>query len=306
MYARFNKNTLIKIPFSSQFFRRNFSSPSNPNLVVKITPDISYVGAKVLVPISLARYDQGEKEKNKYDRDIHLIFSALSKKMEKGEVADVDVLLTGGLQHINWPKEKCNKIEGHFLSIHEKSLNKLSNFFYWDQFIDDVIGRNKFTKVLSEVNSKSVEGSKWYELMSKTHEEISVSGSLFDSIKYQRTKYALIASATGLYTHIPYFGKLSDAWSYLTVAFPNLKIPEFNKILLIKGLDIIETADVNQTVLLISSMIEQTISSPNFPEKEKIKLFELMEKLMRAYVPEEMVKRENNKDELAPSGLKMD
>ncbi len=282
---RFFKRRLAQANRLTHLFPMSFSSFSKrPERIVKFNPDNFRLDGTALVPISFSRYLKGKEAIASYDKDLKLVFESMAGMLKTGKIARVDVLLTGGLQKINWPISKCDEIDEYFLKTHKDSLKELSNFYRWDEFIDKTLGREEFEKNLDLVTSKSMEGSPWHELMCKTFDGVESKGTLQKSIEYQRTEYALIVSSADLYTYMPYLGKISPAWSYITHDF---KMPDFCRILIEKNIKDLSKFEVDKSINTALTMTELIFSNPKFPENEKIKFFENMKILAKTYLPNE-------------------
>lgn len=123
--------------------------------------------------------------------------------------------------------------------------------------------------------------------MVKTHHSVKMSSDLEKSVEYQRREYAAIILMSQ-YSHLVYVGQISLAWAYMYHIFDKLELPLFTRVVFedyarndsVIG---IGRADAGQTVKLILSNIEQTLTNQNFPNKEKEKLVNAGLSLFYAY-----------------------
>jgi len=206
--------------------------------------------------------------------------------LETGEITKVDILSTAGLQRINWDSELAEKVESHFLKEHEVLLGKQSNCYKWEEWINKQ-GDDMFEKHYCDIKQRSAKGTKWYDLMIKTHENVGMSSDLDKSLEYQRREYAAIRLMED-YDQLIYTSHISLAWSYLYHVFNDAKLPIFTRANFDKQQTercAISAADASHTTRIIVSMIEQTLTNLNFPKKEKGKIINMSTSLFYAYEP---------------------
>jgi uncharacterized protein (UPF0147 family) len=233
--------------------------------------------AKVIIPVSMARY---QNQKEKFDFELSTLFSHMADKLKQNEIQSVDVLSTTAL-HEEWPKNKIEAIENHFFNTHAKILRKQINFFSWDDWIKQQ-GEKIYQKYYEEVVELSKEGSEWYDLMLKTHHNVStINTNVEASLRYQRREYAAIRTMNH-YTDLVYMGHISSAWSHLYRIYPD--IPRFVRASIHAQVSQIKNYDADMAVKMATTLIEQIVSSPNFPSKKKEKLQEICHNLFRTYL----------------------
>lgn len=273
-----------QIFFPSFVFARNLSASVrySPVFVPKLLRD-----SKLIIPISMGRYSLGEKKKIEYDEMLSSLFIYTENLLREGAVKSVDILSTAGLQRINWNDAQVEEVEAHFFQRHERLLSSQSNFYRWDEWINKQ-GKVRFEKCYQEITKKSAKGTEWYNLMVKTHENTKMSVDLERSLEYQRREYAAIVLMDN-YTHLAYAGYISLAWSYLYhVMHDDITLPVFTRVNFEKKSkpeSLISIADASHTTKIILNMIEQTLTSPSFPNEEKIKLTDTSMSLFYAYTP---------------------
>lgn len=240
--------------------------------------------ARVVLPISLNRFDGDKIKREQYDAEIDTLLRFTDSQLKTGNITSVDVVSTGELQQLNWGVEKAREIEEYFLTTHHKMLSKQTSIHTWSNFIKQ-LGEQKYEENYKLIKSASSPGSNWHDLMLKTQEATKVTTDIETSLEYQRREYALILSTQNLYTNIAYMGNISLAWSYLYKLYDGL--PVFTRITIDKTEKKanISTADANTTVNLVLSNVEQVLTNQNFPTKEKIKLANMVTSLVQAYAP---------------------
>jgi hypothetical protein len=268
----------VKKPFAS----RLLSSLAAP-YQARIKPVLSRE-SKVILPISMTRYDGDKEKREQYDKDIDALLRFTAEGLETGRIGRVEVLSTAGLQELNWNKEKAKEIEDYFMSAHHKMLEKQNEVHTWDGFISKV-GKEKFESNYQLIKTASIEGSVWHGMMLKTHKAIKINSDIEKSLECQRRKYAAILSMKGMYTNVVCMGNMSLAWSYLYQEYQDL--PVFNRVILekIKKKVGISTVEADAIVSMISRNIEDVLTNENFPKKVKRKLAERGTSLFQAYVP---------------------
>jgi hypothetical protein len=225
----------------------------------------------------MARYD---KDKERFDAELSILFKHMAEKLDQQEIASVDVLSTTAL-HEDWPESKIAAIEDHFFTTHEKILRKQTNFFSWNDWIKQQ-EEQIYQRYYKEILDLSKEGSEWYDLMLKTHNNVAISADLEISLKYQRREYAAIRMMNR-YTDLVYMGRISSGWSYLYKIYGN-KIPRFVRASIQTKASQIENYDAAAAVKIVTTSIEEIVSSPNFPPNQKEKLKEICENLFRTYI----------------------
>lgn len=252
---------------------------------VNLTPQI-IANKKIVIPVSMGRYDISAKKTKEYDYMLSALFTCISEKLKTGEISSVDVISTCELQGINWNNDTIKKIETHFYQTHKAALQEQTNFFTWNNWIDTK-GREEYQDYYNLVLQKSDYETEWYDLMVRTHGGVSLDTNLENSLEYQRQEYAAILLMQS-YDYLVYTGSISLAWSYLYRLFPQNKLPvfvkaEFSKTK--KANSIASQADAMHTTKMILTMIEQTLTSSNFPEEEKKKIIDRGMSLFYAYEP---------------------
>jgi len=243
--------------------------------------------SKIVMPISMVRYDGGKNEIAKYDKEIGALLKHTSEALARKNIESVDVVSSAGLQKINWGEKKAQEIEEHFLKVHHDLLAQHTSFYTWDEFIHK-LGKEKFEINYNMIKNESVTGSEWYKLMVKVHNAIKLNNSLESSIEYQRREYAAIYTMRNQYTHIAYMGDISIAWAYLYSLYDNL--PVFSKAVIEKNPEKIDvnTSEANTIIRLITNNVQDVLSSENFPNKEKQKLSDKLMSIIYAYSPKEI------------------
>ncbi len=258
---------------NNSLFHRGFSSKSkvlHPVLCPQLLQD-----AKVVIPVSMVRY---EKDKEKFDTELSALFQYMANKLEQEEIQSVDILATTAL-HEDWPDSKIAEIDDHFFNKHAKIAKKQMKFLLWKDWIKQR-GEQIHQKYYEEVLELSKEGSEWYKLMLNTHSRVSIGSSLEISLSYQRKEYAAIR-AMNYYTDLVYMGHISSAWSYLYELYPN--IPRFVRVSMQPQASQIKNYDADAAVKIVTASLEQIVSSPNFPPKQKEQLKEICHNLFRTY-----------------------
>lgn len=252
--------------------------------------------SRVIIPISLGRYNISEKKTEEYDAILKALFTHAYSLLSSGSLKQVDILFTGDLQRINWEDGLVNKIESHFFRTHQEKLSQLSNIYKWNAWLE--AKQDMYQKFYQDVLEKSQHGSEWYNLMVKTHDEVRMSNDLELSLEYQRKEYAAIMLMQE-YNYIIYTGTISLAWAYMYSIYSSLKLPIFSRAAF-SGINtagsVIGSTDAHHTTKLIVHNLEQTLSSHNFPKSEKEKLIKMCMSLIYAYGPKEM-NMVNNDDE---------
>ena len=255
--------------------------------------------SRIIIPISLGRYNISEKKTEEYDAILSTLFTHAYGLLSNGSLKQVDILFTGDLQRINWEANLVDKIESHFFKTHQENLSKLSNTHKWNAWLE--AKQDIYQKFYQDVLEKSQPGSKWYNLMVKTHDDVGMSNDLALSLEYQRKEYAAIMLMKE-YDYIIYTGTISLAWAYMYSIYSSLKLPIFSRAAF-SGVNtvgsIIGAADAHHTTKLIVHSLEQTLSSPNFPKSEKEKLIKMCMSLIYAYGPKEMNIVDENHREIA-------
>lgn len=241
--------------------------------------------ARLIIPISYARYDGNIEKRMAYDRDISTLLSYTAHLLSEKKIESVDVLATGGLQAINWGIEKTHEIESHFLTTHQLLLSLQTKVYTWDDWIEEK-GVEIFQKSYMRVVSDSSCSTEWYNLMVKTHEKSSTSNDLLKSLEYQRKEYAAILLMTN-YTNLAYLGHISQAWSFLYHKYHNEGAPIFTRVASNVGTlkEKIKKSDASHTVRMMLSNLEDTLASENFPNSEKEILIENAISLFYTYRP---------------------
>jgi len=280
--------TIIKI-IPSALSRTGSALFSTARRSIEFVPDLTD-GSRVVIPVSLGRYDTGQKKAAEYDNLLHRLFSSVVHLKQAELLSQVDVISTGGLQCINWEAEKVNRIEKHFLETHKELLEKVSRTYRWDEWIDEH-RRDRFEADYDEIKEKTKEGSEWYILMVKTHEHAKMSSDLGKSLEYQRREYAAVKNMND-YDRLIYTGLISPAWAYMYHVFPYATLPLFTRASL-EATPIVGAAEANQTTKLLISGLEQTLASPSFPETEKDRLIDVGLRLFYTYAP-----RSNGKERM--------
>lgn len=274
---------------------RSFTSgKSNTMHRVTFTPS-AQAHENLVLPISMSRYDAGKKNQEQYDKALRAVFTHTAELLEQGEVQSVDVISAAGLQAVNWDAEKVKKIENHFLETHAELLNRQTNCYVWNEWIDEY-GRNQYERYYQEVVARSQPGSDWRELMESTYSSITLSSSLSASVEYQRREYAAIMLME-CYNKILYLGRISPAWAYLYKIIQDISLPTFTRISVSNqtaNVVPVQSADANHSVQLILSLLEKTLSSQNFPKKQKQEIIEGAVTLFNAYGPKSDVLIDNN------------
>lgn len=242
--------------------------------------------AKVIIPISMTRYDGDLSKRRHYDQEISALLSYTASCLKKGDLNSVEVISTAGLQRINWGSEKTQEIEAHFLTTHQAMLSQQTHVHTWDGFTDK-LGAELYATNYELIKAASAEGSLWYSLMLKTSDSVRINSDIEKSLEYQRREYASILSMKSIYSHIAYLGKTSPAWSHLYQEHEGL--PLFTRAIVekIKNKAEISTADANACVNMAFNSIEGILVNENFPKKDKVKLADMVTSLFRAYIPKE-------------------
>ncbi len=262
---------------SCGLFYRPFSSKQQKTLHLQLVPELS-TDAKIVIPISMTRY---EKNREQFDKELSVLFRFTAEQLAENAIESVDVIATTAL-HEDWPESKITEIDNHFMKTHEKALAKQTHFFLWNDWMKR-FDQSLHQKQYEEIVKLSEEGSEWYKLMVKTHANASISNDLTTSLRYQRQEYAAIRSMTG-YSDLVYMGSISPAWSYLYELYQNL--PRFVKASIRSQASLLSTFDSSQTVKLVLSLIEQTVTNPSIPPQEKVKLKEYAICLFHAHIPD--------------------
>ena len=260
-----------------------FFSDTSPTKVysVNFSPEI-IPGSNIIVPISMGIYGMSNRAgQEEYDAKLRALFIETAKLLESGEVEEVAVISSADLHRIQWSDELVSEVEKKFFNKHKKFLEKQTSFSTWNNWIDQQ-GREFFKKLYEEVKEKSAEGTEWYNLMVSTHERVKMSSDLEQSLEYQRMEYAVILMMSR-YQHIAYTGNITLAWSYMYYLFQDRSLPVFTRACFNKWSNQpakISTSDANHTVNLIMKMIEDTLISKNFPNKQKRNLIDGMKSLL--------------------------
>jgi len=270
----------------------------------QVSNELSYVArfipilpkaSKVIIPISMTRYDGDSIKRKHYDQEISSLLIYAANCLEKGELKSVDIISTSGLQKINWGNDKADEVEEHFMKTHKEMLSKQTKVYTWDGLIEK-LGITAYSNNYELIKSASGITSTWHELMLKTREMTNVNSSLEKSLEYQRREYAAILSMKSIYSHIAYMGKPSPAWSYLYQQYDEL--PIFTRIAIDKkkNKSEITATDANACMNIIFNNIEGILVNENFSIKDKKRLADMVSSLFRTYIP-----RENDIKELMSS-----
>ncbi len=256
--------------------------PSKEN-IVRFMPVLNK-DSRIIIPISMTRYDSTPDKIKKYDERIAEILTYTAEKLDSGDIASVEVVSSAGLQEINWGKEKSYEIDKHFFKTHKEILSMQSAFYTWHEFIDK-IGENKVEKNYELIKSESLPTSRWHYLMVKSQKTISLDATLEHSLEYQRKEYGLILSLAGLYTNIAYYGFISPAWAYLYKVHALENLPTFTQITLEKfnNYKYIKKGKSESTVDIVIGSVHEALASSELSANEKEKLYESIESLMYTY-----------------------
>lgn len=281
-------NRIIKSRLSlANSQKTSLFSTSNRNLEkykVSFIPRITS-GSKIIVPISMGRYVINEKKKKEYDEILESLFSQMAYLLDTQQVNSVDILSTAGLQRINWDKGLVEKVEAHFLNRHNTLLEKQSNCYKWEEWIEEQ-GNNIFENNYQFIKQKSQEGTEWHKLMVKTHQNVEMSSDLNRSLEYQKREYAAIMLMNG-YDNLVYPGispiGLSYMYHALRTPLPTFTRANFEKNS--KNESVISVADASHTTKIIVNMLEDTLASQNFPIKEKERIIDKSMSLFYAHGP---------------------
>jgi hypothetical protein len=180
--------------------------------------------ARLILPISMDKYDDAHAKIKKYDKKLNTLFEYAADLLQKKHVSSVDVLSTAELYQLKWRPDFEKKIADHFFEQHAKTLREPIRKYTWNQWMAEE-GKDrqaKFDKYLELVNNLSQPNTEWYKHMMKTYEQHKKETDLESVLKYQRQEFAgmLIKQE---YSHIIYMGKLPDALSYMYHIFPRPK-----------------------------------------------------------------------------------
>ncbi|MDA0698058.1 MAG: hypothetical protein O2793_16880 [Proteobacteria bacterium] len=298
-YANFIKNKSLH-SHSKRFFSSkniatcNKESSNELYYVSRFIPTLTK-DSKVIIPISMTRYDGDSVKRKNYDQEISSLLTYTANRLEKGELGSVDIISTSGLQKINWNNDKANEIEKHFMETHKEMLKKQTKVYTWDGLIEK-LGTTAYANNYDLIKLASEATSSWYNLMLRTSESTNVNSSFEKSLEYQRREYAAILSMKSIYSHIAYMGKISPAWSYLYQQYNEL--PIFTRIAIdkIKNKSEITATDANACINMIFNNIEGILVNENFSMKDKKRLADMVSSLFRTYMP-----RENDIKELISS-----
>ena len=286
-------NKITGHSYSNHFFSSQIGSMSSTqdSYTARFIPTLTE-SAKVIIPISMTRYDGDSVKKKHYDQEITSLLTYTANSLDRNALARVDIISTSGLQKINWDSEKADQIEEHFMSTHKVMLSKQSNVYTWDDLITK-LGDLKYSNNYELVKSASETKSTWHELMLKTGKSIDVNSSIEKSLEYQRREYAAILSMSSIYSHIAYMGKPSPAWSYLYQKYDGL--PLFTRIVIdkIKNKSRITATDVNACTNMIFNNIEGILVNENFSIQDKNRLADMVLNLFRTYLPKEIKAEES-------------
>ncbi len=248
---------------------------------INFLPSLSY-GSKLVIPVSMGRYNISKQKTEEYDFFLDALFTHTALLLRCGVVSCVDIISTAELQYLNWGQELIYKTEKYFLKKHGNILKKQSNILTWNEWIKS---KKCFDDAYQTVTNLSSEGMRWYDLMVRTHHSVKMSSNVNASIEYQRTEYAAIIVMSE-YDNLIYTGSISLAWAYMYHIFNNLKLPTFTRAR-VERVDnknnVILNYDATQTVRLLLSNIEQTLTNSNFPPQEKQKLIDGGLSLFYAY-----------------------
>ena len=261
------------------FFHRDFSSEKSKPLKAlhavlcqPLKPD-----ANVVIPVSMVRYD---KDKGRFDTELSAFFRCIAEKIDQKEIKSVDVLSTTAL-HEDWHQDKITKIDNHFFDTHAKMPNSRMRFLRWNDWMS-LERKQLHRKYYEEVLALSKEGSLWYNLMLETHKTVSISADLNVSLNYQRQEYAAIRTMSD-YTDLIYMGHVSAAWAHLYRIDP--EIPRFVRAFIQTQISPVKNYEADAAVKMASTLIEQIVSSPNFPIKQKENLQKICYTLFSTYIP---------------------
>lgn len=265
--------------------------PSSDVYEPSFSPRVTH-GKRIVIPVSMGRYQLSDKKIREYDEMLASLFERTASLLREGEIEAVDVISTGELQGINWDAELVKKTEQHFLNTHCELLAQQSNCYTWQEWVDNQ-GAELYESYYGLVLKNSEKNSEWYDLMVRTARSIQAGTELEQSLEYQRREYAAIMLMQN-YHNLIYTGPISLAWSYLYHIFPSRQLPTFTRASFCKKekaeKQTIAPSDSSHTTKLLLSMIEQTLTSENFPESEKQKLIDSGISLFYAYEPRKKVK----------------
>jgi hypothetical protein len=229
--------------------------------------------SRVIIPVSFSRYvvrdDLSAKRAAEYDNFLAAIFNRTAYLLQSGLIARVDILSTGYVQRVHWNDTLVDEVEKHFLNTHADILSKQSNVYTLDQWIG-MKGRDLFEERYKSIVSESAEGSEWYDLMLRTQKVLKNSGSIEQSLAYQRTEYTAMSLMGNEYTHLVYAGPISIGWGYLYKKYAD--IPTFSQVSVEKMENDnkhIQSYDAEQTTRLLLSNIKQVLTNPQFPPDKK-------------------------------------
>jgi hypothetical protein len=212
---------------SKQFFSVDAKKSIRKTEAVHFIPNIIKGGDRLVIPVSMGRYDGSTSKIAAYDAQLNALFNCTAFLLKAQTISGVDVISTADLQLINWDKEKTSKIEQHFFDTHKMILAEQTKIYRWDEWIDEQ-GRKKFDEYSDIVDRMSTEDTEWYQLMVQTHNMVKMSFSLDKSLKYQRKEYAAVMLMSG-YDHLIYTGPISRAWAYMYHILPQstYNLPKF-------------------------------------------------------------------------------
>lgn len=274
----------FKFPTAEEFlFRRRFSSSA---LEVAFVPKLS-PSSRVIVPISMSRFDGVEEKKKRYNEEIDALLSHTADLLERKKIESVEVVSAAGLQEITWGKEKAQEIEMYFFKTHASMLKKQTAFYTFNQLVEK-LNQQKFEKNLSSIEEFSSAGTIWYRFMQKAFESVRVGGTLEGSLRYQRAEYAAVLAMSDVYTHILYMGNLSMAWSYLYEQYPEKNIPKFTRVVVTKTDNAerpLSASEIKSKVEHVVREVENILTDERISEKEKGSLMHSVTTFFYAYGP---------------------
>ena len=231
--------------------------------------------SRVIIPVSFSRYvvkdDLSAKRATEYDNFLSTIFNRTAYLLRSGSVARVDVLATGEVQRVHWNDVLANKVEQHFLNTHANILSKQSKVYTLDQWID-MKGRDIFEERYRRIVSESTEGSEWYDLMLRTHNDLKdTSSSIEQSLAFQRIEYTAM-SLMSEYTHLVYAGPISIGWGYLYKKYTG--IPTFSQVSVekIDNAKHMPSYESEQIARIVLAGVKQVLTNPQFPPDKKERL----------------------------------
>ena len=262
---------------------------------VKIRPELTK-DSRVIMPISMARYDGNPGQMAQYDKEIDILLKYTAESIAAGNMRSVEIISAAGLQKINWGDEKSKSIEEHFFKTHAKLLGRQTKVYTWESLIE-TLGKDVFNRYYQDIVKRSSPGTEWYKLMLKPLRNSKLNLDKDSSLEYQRLEYAAMRSMQKKYTNILYMGNISLAWAYLYKVYEEENLPIFTRAVVekVQPKVNISHAEAVNLVRSITLSVEEVILNERFPLKQKMKLVDDLMGLIYAHSPQ--FKREASENE---------